>query len=48
MSRAVSTVLKVPSASPYSSAHASAISWVSVKVSSSCSSVTGRGSEATI
>ncbi len=47
MSRAVSTVLKVPRASPYSSAQPSATSSVSAKASSSCSSVVGRGSAAT-
>ena len=48
MSRAVSTVLKVPRASPYSSAQPSATSLVSAKASSSCSSVVGRGSAATM
>ena len=48
MSLAVSTVLKVPRASPYSSAQPSATSWASAKASSSCSSVVGRGSAATI
>ena len=46
MSRAVSTVLKVPSESGYSSAQPSATSCCSANASSTCSGVVGRGSEA--
>ena len=46
MSRAVSTVLKVPSASPYWSAQPAATSSASEKASSNPSAVVGRGSAA--
>jgi hypothetical protein len=48
MSLAVSTVLKVARAAPYSSEQPSATSRARANASSSCSSVVGRGSAATI
>ena len=46
MSRAVSAVLKVPSALPYFFAQASATRWVSAKASFCWAPVSGRGSAA--